>query len=206
MKKNYLLLTFIIVVSFILVGCGKDKKNQENNNNVENNVVENNTEETNKEESQSQENKATDTQKVNMVYGFTVNGRTISLGDTYDSVKSYLGDEIKPAENVKPCGIELHGETKRYYYNDFTVEVNYQGKIYSLSISKFETPNTTAAFNGVKMFDSLDTLKSKLNGAPIKDENEYGLTYGEGNKYVSVTLTDENTVGFISMEDKSIEL
>lgn len=188
MKKRYLLLALIITLSTLTFGC--DKKEEKNETNT--------TTTTQKQEQQVKDEPS--------LYGFTINGKTIKLGDKFEDVKDKLGSETKPAENVKPCGIELHGETKRYYYNDVIIETNYQGIIYYMAISKFETPNTKAEVKGMKLKTTVAEAKTITSSETIENDSEYGFSYKKDQKTVSITLTDDNDIGFISMEDKSIEL
>ena len=122
---------------------------------------------------------------------FTLNEVDAKVGMSFADIKDKLGDEIKPAESVIPCGA---GETQVFHYYDgfVVVETEKEGVITGLELT--EGNNANAAFMGkVKVGDTPEQVKAAI-GDP-KDEDEYCLSYHIGDADVSVNLENGVVVG-----------
>lgn len=190
-KKITLTFGIVSVMMASLFGCGKKNEDKADNTNSATTV----------ETGDSVE--ASDTSLAGNSR-FIYNGVEFGVGDKADEVIPKLGDQIKPSEKSQPC-VPDAGMIETFSFDGFTVQVTESGIIYSINLnsdSTGDTPCTTVG--GVKIGSTAEDVKKAL-GEP-SSEDEYGLTYQEGELYFSFILDDDGKMMSITVEDMSIDL
>ena len=120
-------------------------------------------------------------------------------GDTFESVKDKMGEEIKPSESFRACMPGVKGESTLYFFDGIDITVSYAGIISSVNIKSdkfFIKPDILVGRN-------IDGLNEIL-GEPSFD-SEYGGSYQFDDVSISF-IYDEGKIMSISVEDASVEL
>ena len=92
-----------------------------------------------------------------------------------------------------------------FSFDGFTVQVTESGIVYSINLnSESKSDNLCTTVGGVKIGSTSEEVKKAL-GEP-SSEDEYGLTYQEGELYLSFILDDDGKMMSITVEDMSIDL
>lgn len=190
-KKITLTLGIVSLMMASLFGCGKKNEDKADNTNSATTV----------ETGDSGE--ASDTSLAGNSR-FIYNGVEFGVGDKADEVIPKLGDQIKPSEKSQPC-VPDAGMIETFSFDGFIIQVTESGIIYSINLNNESTSdNLCTTVGGIKIGSTLDEVKKAL-GDPA-DENEYGLTYQDGELYLSFVIDDDGKMMSITVEDMSIDL
>ncbi len=134
----------------------------------------------------------------------TYNGVTFGTGDKASEVVAGLGDQLRPAENSQPC-IPGAGELTNYYFDGLTITASQFDVISRVSLNNDYGQGQSAKIAGsVGIGSGAEETRAAL-GTPAT-EDEYGLSYQEGELNITVILSDDAKVMVINIEDMSIEL
>lgn len=123
----------------------------------------------------------------------TLNGQKVYIGLTYADIKDSLGDEIKPSEEILPCG-DGGGDWKRviHFYPGTTVTEDQNGIICEVSINMGNDGEAEAlVMDQIKLGGSVAELKNLMEGTPVS-EDEWGATYKYGDAVIQFSATEEN--------------
>lgn len=123
----------------------------------------------------------------------TLNGQKVYIGLTYADIKESLGDEIKPSEEILPCGDD-GGDWKRvlHFYPGTIVTEDQNGIICEVSINMGNEGEAEALVMGqVKLGGNVAELRDLMEGTPVR-EDEWGATYKYGDAVIQFSATEEN--------------
>ena len=130
------------------------------------------------------------------------NGAVFKTGDKMADIKDKLGTEARPSEKSKPCVPDAQ-EVENCYYPGLSVQVNYEGTIINISLDESTYPGGDGSTaGGVKLGDTIEKAK-KFLGTP-DEEDEFGLTYKDGEKSLRVLAHDDGKIFVITLEDGSL--
>ncbi|MBQ8912813.1 MAG: hypothetical protein IJ054_02055 [Lachnospiraceae bacterium] len=187
MKKKLLVFVTSLMIALAAVGCGSDKNDKSEGGDTT----------VDSETAVSDDSLAA---KARFVY----NGVEFGAGDKASEVVAKLGDQIKPSEKSQPC-VPGSSEIETYYFPGFTFDVSKDDVIFSICLTNdYDDSKDCTTVGGVGIGKSLDDAKSIL-GTDNCEENEFGLTYTEGDIYLSVSIDDDGNVFSVRVEDTSIE-
>ena len=149
-------------------------------------------------EAQASTNALKDAAKV------TLNGVTFGVGDKASDVVAKLGDQIKPSDKSQPC-IPGAGEITHYYYPGLVIAASQYDVISTISFTNdYGEGKDAKTVGGVGLGSTAADIKAAL-GTP-SSEDEYGLSFADGDFSVTVVFADDNTAMSINIDDMSIEL
>ena len=123
-----------------------------------------------------------------------VNGQKVYIGLLFADIKDSLGDEIKPSDEILPCG-DGAGDWKRiqHYYPGMYIMEDQDGIICEISMSKMHDGECEALVNDqIKLGDSIAALKELLGTEPVQ-EDEYGFTSKFGEAVIQVSAWEEGS-------------
>ncbi len=128
------------------------------------------------------------------------NGNEISLGDYFEDVKSLLGDETKPSETVTACGPGQTSDIHLYYFDNFVVHVDSNGKIV-----QFQTENSNISVKaGAHVGQDFNEAKATSNVEPEFEFEGY-VSYKFSDCMASIEYDENGLVNKISVESYSEE-
>ncbi len=186
-KKATIMMGLVTVMTASLFGCGKKDGDKSDKTTAATETV-------------------SDNSNTSLVKNsrYTYNGVEFGTGDKADDVIPKLGDQIKPSEKSQPC-IPDAGMIETFTFDGFTIQVTENGIIYSINLNNEATgSDLCTTVSGLKIGSTVDDVKKAL-GEP-SDETEYGLTYQDGDLYLSFVIDDDGKMMSITTEDMSIEL
>lgn len=172
MKKAILLMLAMMLVLTALAGCTKQEAN------------------TSSEAPAEQSAAAAETEESKIF--MTLNGQKVYIGLVYADIKASLGDEIKPSEEVLPCG-DGGGDWKRilHFYPGTVVTEDQNGIICEVSMNLGnEGDCETLAMGQIKLGGSVAELKKLLEGTPVMEDG-WGATYKYGDAVIQFSASDE---------------
>lgn len=186
LRKSLVLVTATIMLAAGLAGCG-DKKDDKS-----------------KTTEAVLENVAQDSLAAKSRFAY--NGVEFGVGDKGSDVVSRLGDQaqIKPSEKSQPC-IPGAGEVETFYYPGFIIEVTQYDIVASVCLTNdFDDSKDCSTLGGLKLGQTLEDAK-KIIGTDNMTENEFGLNYQDGDKYLTISVREDGSIFSIKAEDLSIE-
>ena len=199
MKKKFLCTVVCsVALAAALCGCG-DKKDDTTAATTAASVTE-----------ASADTEAADTEAQSAATGLAaaskvvLNGVTFGVGEKASDVVAKLGDQIKPSEKSQPC-IPGAGEITHYYYAGLCIDASQYDVISSIHFTNdFGEGYDAKTVNGAGLGSTVDEIKAAF-GTP-ETEDEYGLSFKDGDLNVSVIIKDDQTAMTINIEDMSVEL
>ena len=134
----------------------------------------------------------------------TYNGVTFGCGDKASEVVAKLGDQVRPSETAQPC-IPGVGELTHFYFPGLVITASQYDVIRQVTLTNDYAEGTDAKIGGsIGLGTKSDEIKSTL-GDPTT-EDEYGLSYSEGDYSFNVVFNDEGGAMSLYIENISIEL
>ena len=134
----------------------------------------------------------------------TFNGVSFGCGDKASDVVAKLGEQVRPSDTAQPC-IPEAGELTHYYFAGCVITASQYDVITQVSLTNDYAPGTEAKIAGtIGLGSKSDEIKSAL-GDPTR-EDEYGLTYEDGDYSFNVVFGDDGGAMSMYIEDMSITL
>ncbi|MBO6114560.1 MAG: hypothetical protein J6P57_05840 [Lachnospiraceae bacterium] len=193
LKKGIILVTTAMMLTAGLAGCKekKDDKVKENGNKVE-------------DTANSTETLAADSLEAKS--RFIYNGTEFGVGNKGSDIVSMLGEQaqIKPSEKSQPC-IPGAGEIETFYYPGFIIQVTQYDVIATVCLTNdYDESKDCSTIGGLKLGQTIEDAKNII-GTDNMTEDEFGLNYQDGDKYLSISVRDDGSIFSIKAEDMSIE-
>ncbi|MBQ8912810.1 MAG: hypothetical protein IJ054_02040 [Lachnospiraceae bacterium] len=168
MKKIFLCV--ILCIIFLLVGCGSNDSKKNDADNTESSATGG--------------------------IGLTYNSTSITLGDSFDNIKSGLGEEIRPSEEIAPCDGE-GGNHIEHYYNGLLIGTDMSGNVayYMIQSDGDDTTDVVreaSTDKGLKLGDSADRAK-ELYGEPY-NESDYVIAFSDDTTVLTCGLNEDKTI------------
>ena len=137
--------------------------------------------------------------------GLTYNGVSLHIGGTFADIKSGLGEEIRPSEEIVPCD-GIGGNTIEHYYDGVIIGEDMSGMIKYYMIQADEDSTSDAVKEastdkGLKIGDTADKAK-ELYGEAF-NETDYVVAFLDDTTVMTCGLRDDKTILYLYFNGNS---